>query len=161
MTDTKWPRSSQTAMDTSLYDHDFYLWTQQQITCLQQEKWAEVDVDNLVEELGDLGRSEQKELGSYLKLLMMHLLKWQHQPERRTTSWEVTLSNCRDGIQDCLEDSPSLQRFLKDGEWLAKYYRRARRDAAKETLLPIDRFPTELPYSVEQMLDSDFLPKPW
>ena len=89
---------------------------------------------------------------------MMHLLKWQYQPDRRTTSWEVTLSNCRDSIQDCLEDSPSLQRFLRDEEWVAKYYRRARRDAAKETQLKMDEFPQECPYTLEQMLDDDFLP---
>ncbi|WP_008307963.1 DUF29 domain-containing protein [Leptolyngbya sp. PCC 6406] len=139
------------------YDRDFHLWTEHQIACLQKGQWENVDVDNLVEELGDLGRSEQKELGSYLKVLIMHLLKWQYQPDRRTSSWEVTVSNCRDGIQDCLEDSPSLQRFLKDAEWVAKYYRRARRDTAKETQMPIDTFPTECPYTLEDILDAKFL----
>ncbi|NMF85658.1 DUF29 domain-containing protein [Nodosilinea sp. P-1105] len=142
----------------TLYDRDFLQWTEQQIACLQKGQWENVDVDNLVEELGDLGRSEQKELGSYLKVLIMHLLKWQYQPERRTASWEITLANCRDGIQDCLEDSPSLQRFLKDTAWVAKYYRRARRDAAKETQMPMDTFPTACPYSLEEMLDLTFLP---
>jgi hypothetical protein len=142
----------------TLYNRDFLKWTEQQIACLQKGQWVDLDVDNLVEELGDLGRSEQKELGSYLKMLMMHLLKWQYQSDRRTTSWEVTLSNCRDSIQDCLEDSPSLQRFLRDGAWVAKYYRRARRDAAKETQLKVDEFPSECPYTLEQMLDPAFLP---
>ncbi len=141
----------------TLYDRDFLQWTEHQIACLQKGQWENVDVDNLLEELGDLGRSEQKELGSYLKVLLMHLLKWQYQPDRRTASWEVTLSNCRDGIQDCLEDSPSLQRYLKDADWVSKHYRRARRDAAKETQMPIDTFPTECPYTLEGMLDATFL----
>lgn len=143
----------------TLYDSDFLSWTARQIAHLQKGQWAELDVDNLIEELEDLGRGEQKELGSYLKVLMMHLLKWHYQPDRRMASWETTLTNCRDHIADCLEDSPSLQRFLKDKDWIAKHYRRARRDAAKETQLPADLFPLACPYSLAQMLDPNFLPK--
>ncbi|MGF1567472.1 MAG: DUF29 domain-containing protein [Nodosilinea sp.] len=114
----------------TLHNRDFYQWTAHQIACLQRGQWADLDVDNLVEELGDLGRREQKELGSYLKVLLLHLLRWQYQPNRKTASWEVTLANCRDSLRDSLDDSPSLQRFLNDSEWVAKHYRRARRDAA-------------------------------
>ncbi|MGF1524007.1 MAG: DUF29 domain-containing protein [Leptolyngbyaceae cyanobacterium] len=146
-------------MKTPLYDRDFHQWTQHQIALLQREQWAELDAANLIEELADLGRSEQKELGSYLKVLMMHLLKWQYQPQRRTQSWEVTIANCRDNIQDCLEDSPSLQRFLKDEEWVAKYYRRARRDAAKETAMPINPFPATCPFTIVQVIDAQFWPE--
>ncbi|WP_445629770.1 DUF29 family protein [Nostoc sp. DSM 114167] len=56
------------------YDQDFLLWTQQQAEYLKKGYWAELDVEHLVEELEALGRSEQKELGSYLQLLLMHLL---------------------------------------------------------------------------------------
>jgi hypothetical protein len=144
----------------TLYDRDFLQWTEHQIACLQKGQWENVDVDHLVEELGDLGRSEQKELGSHLKVLIMHLLKWQYQPDRRTASWEVTLANCRDSIQDCLEDSPSLQRFLNDAEWVAKHYRRARRDAAKEIQIQAERFPAKCPYSLDKILDPAFFPAP-
>lgn len=142
----------------TLYNQDFLEWIEHQIFCLQKGQWENIDIDNLVEELGDLGRSEQKEIGSYLKVLIMHLLKWQYQLERRTTSWEMTISNSRDAIQDCLEDSPSLQRFLHDSEWVEKYYRRARRDAAKETQMTLDRLPSECPYNLEDLLNSDFFP---
>ncbi|MEA5618102.1 DUF29 domain-containing protein [Cronbergia sp. UHCC 0137] len=135
---------------------DFLLWTQQQAEYLKNGRWTELDVENLVEELETLGRSEQKELGSYLQVLLMHLLKCQYQPERKTKSWDNTISNCRTKIQDCLEDTPSLQRFLADSEWIDKYYRRARRDAAKETQNPIDIFPTECPFTVEQVLNWEF-----
>ena len=120
-----------------LYDRDFLEWTQQQAGHLQKGRWTEVDVKNLVEELEALGRSEQRELGSYLQVLILHLLKWQYQPERRTQSWETTIANCRDQIQDCLEDTPSLKRFLEQQTWVEKYYRRGRREAAKETQLSI------------------------
>lgn len=139
-----------------LYDRDFFQWTQQQAEYLQKERWSDLDVKNLVEELEALGRSEQKELGSYLQVLVLHLLKWQYQPERRTKSWETTISNCRTQIQDCLEDTPSLQRFLQDSAWIEKYYRRGCREAAKETQLSIDTFPIECPYSIDQLLDPNF-----
>ena len=141
----------------TLYNQDFLLWTQQQAECLKKGRWAELDVEHLVEELEALGRSEQKELGSYLQVLLMHLLKCQYQPERKTKSWVNTISNSRNQIQDCLEDTPSLQCFLEDWEWIEKYYRRARRDAAKETQMPIETFPLECPFTIEQVLNPDFL----
>lgn len=110
----------------------------------------------MVEELEALGRSEQRELGSYLQVLIMHLLKCQYQPERRNKSWDTTLANCRDKIQDCLEDTLFLQRFLQDAEWIEKYYRRARRDAAKEIHKSIEIFPAKCPYTMEQILNPDF-----
>lgn len=139
------------------YNQDFLRWTQQQAEHLQKGQWAELDVENLIEELESLGRSEQRELSSYFQVLVMHLLKCQYQPERRTPSWDATLSNCRDKIQDCLEDTPSLRRFLQDSEWINKYYRRALRDAAKETKSSLEIFPTECPYTIAQILDPDFL----
>jgi hypothetical protein len=141
-----------------LYDQDFLQWTQQQADCLRKGYWLGLDVDHLVEELETLGRSEQRELASYLQILLMHLLKCQFQPERRTASWEKTVRNCRDSIQDCLEDTPSLCRFLEDAAWIEKYYRRARREAAKETQKPLESFPKHCPYSIEQILQSDFVP---
>ncbi len=140
----------------TLYNQDFLLWTQQQAECLKKGRWAELDVENLVEELAALGRSEQKELGSYLQVLLMHLLKCQYQPERKTKSWVNTISNCRNKIQDSLEDTPSLQRFLEDWEWIEKYYRRARRDAANETQKAIEIFPLECPFTMEQVLNPEF-----
>ncbi|AFY60937.1 DUF29 domain-containing protein [Synechococcus sp. PCC 6312] len=139
---------------SSLHEQDFLQWTEHQITCLNQGCWQELDVLNLIEELEALGRREQRELGSYLQVLLLHLLKCRYQPERKTTSWEITISNCRDRIQDCLEDTPSLRRFLEDSAWLNKYYQRARRDAAKETQMPIQRFPSDCPFSRLEILAS-------
>jgi Domain of unknown function DUF29 len=139
------------------YEQDFLAWTQQQAEYLQKGCWQELDVKNLIEELQTLGRSEQREFSSYFQLLMIHLLKCEYQPERRTSSWNATLSNCRDKIQDCLEDTPSLQSFFQESEWIEKYYKRARRDAAKETQKPLEIFPIRFPYTVEKVLDHDFL----
>ncbi|WP_422110743.1 DUF29 family protein [Candidatus Synechococcus calcipolaris] len=78
----------------ALYDQDFLKWTQQQAEYLRKGCWADLDGENLLEELEALGRSEERELASYLQVLRMHMLKCQYQPERRTKSWNHTLSNC-------------------------------------------------------------------
>ena len=142
---------------STLYDQDYWQWTQEQIQSLQKGHWATLDIDNLVEELETLGRSEQREIGSYLQVLIMHLLKCEYQPEKRTASWNQTMNHYRNKIQDCLEDTPSLQRFLVDPAWLEKYYRRARRDAAEETNKALNIFPEHCPYTIEQILDPEFL----
>ncbi|OKH16072.1 DUF29 domain-containing protein [[Limnothrix rosea] IAM M-220] len=135
-----------------LYEQDIVAWSEQQASYLRRQEWTKLDLENLVEEIEALGRSEQRALGSYLQVLMMHLLKCKYQPEKRTKSWDITISNCRDKIQDALEDMPSLKRFLEDPEWVEKYYRRARRDAAKETGKLINTFPQEMPFSLTEVL---------
>ena len=136
------------------YEQDLLTWTQKQAEYLQKGHWSELDIENLIEELEALGRSEQKELISYFQLLVMHLPKYQ--TEKRTPSWNNTLSNCRNKIQDCLEDTPNLKRFLEDIEWIEKYYQRARTDAAKETQKSLQIFSTEGPYTIAQILDPEF-----
>lgn len=137
----------------SLYDRDFLAWLKEQQQHLRSGDLQDLDVGNLLEELEALGRSEQRELGSYFQVLLMHLLKWEYQSENRSGSWETTIVSCRDQIQDCLEDMPSLNRNFQDAVWLEKYYRRARREAAKETRLPIDRFPEACPFELTQILE--------
>jgi Domain of unknown function DUF29 len=142
------------ATPRSLYDRDFLRWLEEQQQHLRSGNLQSLDIDNLLEELEALGRSEQRELGSYFQVLLMHLLKWDYQPEKRTRSWETTIVNCRDQIQDCLEDMPSLGRNFQDLAWIEKYYRRARREAAKESGLPIDRFPEVCPFGLDQILQN-------
>ncbi len=138
-------------LSRSLYDCDFLAWLDEQQQYLRSGDLHHLDIENLLEELETLGRSEQRELGSYVQVLLVHLLKWEYQSPKRTRSWETTIAHCRDQTQDCLEDVPSLTRNFQDPMWMDKYYRRARRDAAKETGLPIDRFPEACPFDVIQI----------
>ena len=62
----------------TLYAEDFYLWTQQQAALLRTGKWQELDYENLAEEMESVGRSEKRELGNRLEVLLTHLLKWQY-----------------------------------------------------------------------------------
>ena len=137
------------------YETDFYLWTQQQADLLRQGLLSEVDTAHLVDEIEDMGGSERHALGSYLKNILMHLLKWQYQPQRRGNSWRLSIRNGRDGVDRLIEFSPSLKRKMT--EQIPAEYRRARTAAADETGLPLTTFPDVCPFTVEQ-ITSDWWP---
>ena len=136
---------------TATYETDFYLWTQQQADLLRQGQFNRVDLDaaNIAEEIESMGRREKHSIRSYLFNVIMHLLKWQYQPERRGTSWKLSIRNGRDQIAWQIKDSPSLRPQLEG--LLAEVYPSARRNAADETGLPLTTFPDVCPFTVEQI----------
>ena len=138
------------------HDKDYYGWTQQQAEFLRQRRFADLDIDYLSEELESMGASDRRELMSRLTVLLTHLLKWQYQPERRGTRWRLTITEQRRSIRRLLADSPSLQPLLPG--ILVEEYRDARDDAIYETSLAKSRFPLDCPYSIEQVLNSEFWP---
>ena len=138
------------------YDTDFYLWTQRQAELLRQGLFTELDTAHLVDEIEDMGGSERHALGSYLELVLLHLLKWKYQPERRGNSWKASIRNSRNRIERLVEFSPSLRRKIP--EQLTTEYRRARQDAVDETGLPLPTFPDQCPFTVEQLLDVEYWP---
>src|SRR5690554_6436163 len=88
---------------------DYYAWTQETIEKLRQGKWNEVNMEDLIEELEDMGGSERNELENRLTVLLMHLLKWKYQPNYRGRSWQLTLKEQRLKIKIRLKKSPSLK----------------------------------------------------
>ncbi|MGB2923861.1 MAG: DUF29 domain-containing protein [Limnothrix sp.] len=139
-----------------LYEQDFQLWLAKTVQSLRDGKLLEVDYENLIEELENMGRSEKNALKSNLRILLMHLLKYQHQPEKRSNSWRFTITEHRQRITDSLETSPSLKLFL-EAEF-ENCYQKARRLAADETGLPQNTFPTNAQFSSVEVLDQDYLP---
>jgi hypothetical protein len=139
-----------------MYDIDFMQWIDRAAELLKQGNFSQLDIENLIEEVESLGRSEKNALKSNLSVLLMHLLKWQYQPFRRTSSWKLTIIEHRDRIQLVLDSSPSLKQFYRSA--LNQRYEVARKQAALETGLDISTFPAECPYTAEQVLDDEFLP---
>ncbi|AFZ25004.1 protein of unknown function DUF29 [Cylindrospermum stagnale PCC 7417] len=139
----------------NLYNQDFYLWTQTIAQQLKDNKFNEIDVPNLIEEIESMGKSEKRELRSRLIILLMHLLKWQYQPEKRSESWRSTITEQRICIEILLEDSPSLQPLLT--EVFADCYQKARLKASDETGIKLNFFPNESPFSLEEVLNNYFL----
>lgn len=139
----------------SLYESDFYAWIQQQIHLLKEQAWQKLDVENLVEELADLGRRERQELRNRLSVLLGHLLKWQFQPEQRSNSWLATIREQREQLKLLLEENPSLKPYLSEAFAIA--YSLGLNIAVRETSLPYETFPTECPYSFEETMSDAFL----
>ena len=147
--------------NASLYDRDFFAWTQEQAAALRRVErhlgGRGVDVERLAEEIEDMGRRERRELESRLLLIIIHLLKWQFQPSHRGESWMGTLNEQRARIEKLLRDSPSLRPGA--AAVLEEEYARARRNAATETGQPIETFPGRCPYTLDQVVDDEFLPE--
>lgn len=96
---------------STLYETDFYAWTQQQAAYLRQGKFELLDLENLSEEIESLGRQEKRELRSHLEVLLAHLLKGHYQPEQRSKSWIYTIREQRRRIERHLKENPSLKPY--------------------------------------------------
>ena len=139
-----------------LYERDFNLWVEEQLALLEAGAFERLDLANLLEEIADMARSQKKAIRSDLVILLTHLLKWQYQPQHRSTSWAGSIVEHRRRVREEIEDSPSLAGY--PSEVFERCYRAAREQAAAETGWLKARFPETSPYTVEETLDPDFLP---
>ena len=138
------------------YDQDVVAWANEQAALLRAGKLTAIDIEHIAEEIEDVGKSEKRELASRMTVLLVHLLKWQYQPERRGASWEVTIREQRRALAAHLAQTPSLRNALSDELWLCKTWADARAQAAQETGL--DVFPETCPWTMWQALDASFFP---
>lgn len=143
-------------MAQARYEQDFAAWTAEQSRLLREGRLVELDLAHLAEEIEDMGKNSQRALLSRLQELLLHLLKWQYQPGRRGNRWRASIRKQRQGIEDLLEDSPSLQPRLAAA--YGKCYARARLDAADETGLALTTFAESCPWSLDEVLDPAWLP---
>ncbi|MGC8490492.1 MAG: DUF29 domain-containing protein [Syntrophobacteraceae bacterium] len=140
----------------NLYEKDFYQWTQENAQLLRQRRFSEVDLDNLVEEVEAMGRSEKRAFVSRLTLLILHLLKWQWQPELRSRSWKNTIREQRRQTIAILKDNPSFKHYLD--VMLPEAYETAMEKFEEETDLLKKVLPADCPYSFEEIMDKEFFP---
>ena len=142
-------------MNPTDYTTDFYAWTQEQAKLLRNKEIQRLDWVNIAEEIEDMGRSEKRQLESRLEVLIMHLLKWQFQPNLRSRSWQLTIKEQRLRLEKLLAENPSLKSRLDDV--IAKIYPLAVIGAEKETGLSI--FPETCPYELLEIFSAEFLPE--
>jgi hypothetical protein len=148
---------AKTAADQSeLYDEDFFEWTRVNGELLRAGRFEQADIERIAEEIEDMGKRDLNELNNRVRVLIGHLLKWQLQPEKKSRSWERTIASQRTELDQLLGDSPSLRVEIRPG--LQRNYQRSLRLAALETGLPKSQFPAECPFTVDQILDPEFLP---
>ena len=135
-------------------DEDFARWAFEQAALLRAGRLEGLDAANIAEELEDLGRHEFRVLASALRVLLIHALKWDHQPERRSRSWANTIAAQRLEAARSLRENPSLRPRIDEA--IAHAYAMARLRASSETGLPLRTFPPACPYDAAAVRDRRF-----
>ena len=144
---------------TSLYEQDFYLWIQETVEILKKGQLEQLDIENLIEEVDSMGKSQRKELKTRLTVLIEHLLKlqyWTTEKDYNARGWRNTIVEQRRQIVYMLVDSPSLKAMVND--MFLDCYQDARNDTLRKYQLPLTLFPQECPFSLLEVLDPDFIP---
>ncbi len=140
---------------SNLYNQDYQAWLLKTIEQLRAKNFDNVDWEILIEELESLVSSDRRELQNRLIILLMHLLKYQYQPEKRSSSWRGTILEQRRQIVLLLKNSPSLKPYYL--EIFHDCYIDAVQDASDETKLPVKTFPFESPFLPEDVINRDFI----
>jgi Domain of unknown function DUF29 len=133
------------------YEDDLYTWSTEQAALLRAGRVSEVDARNIAEELDDVGNEQYDKLESALRVILLHLLKWDHQPAHRSRSWRLTIWVQRKHVHKVLRKNPGLKPLV--GEAIADAYDVARIEAAGETDLDEDTFPLTCPYSYDEIME--------
>ncbi|NCJ08357.1 DUF29 family protein [Synechococcales cyanobacterium C] len=141
---------SQLQVDT-LYDADFYAWTQQQAEYLRSGKVSALDFENLAEEIESLGKQQRQELRSRLGILLGYLLKWHYQPQKRSSSWFYTILEQRSEILKHLQENPSLKPYLPKA--IIEGYEKGLYLFGRETGIHYRKLPQSCPFSDEQIFE--------
>ncbi|MFN5565640.1 MAG: DUF29 domain-containing protein, partial [Pseudanabaena sp.] len=71
----------------AVYEQDYLMWLEMTSEQLRTGKLENLDIENLLEEIEAMARKEKVALESNLEILLMHLLKYQYQVNKRTSSW--------------------------------------------------------------------------
>jgi hypothetical protein len=150
------PKRVPRGTDATDYDTDVLAWAQEQARFLRTGAWSRLDIEHLADEIAGIGRSERHALTSALSVILLHLLKWDHQPTRWSRSWVTSIRTQCSVVQERLDDSPSLRSQID--RLVARAYHRARIEAAGETGLDEETFPKECPYVWDAIMTR---PIPW
>jgi hypothetical protein len=134
----------------SLYEQDFYQWIEEQAALLKAGALSQLDVENLIEEVESMGKSQKKELYSRLIILISHLLKWDYQPDQLSKSWKSTIMTQRKELKLLLMDNPSLRRLIPEA--VNQIFKDSVDFAVDETGFPESAFPETCPYSIENIM---------
>ena len=141
--DTDVPLVPSEAPSATDYERDFYSWALEQVRLMRESRWTALDRENLAEEIESLGREQFAKLRSALRVLMMHILKWDYPPERRSRSWTLSIEAQRVELEDVLDGNPGLKPRIIEA--ITKAYRGAVIEAMRETGLKRRHLPEQCP----------------
>ena len=140
------------------YESDVVAWANEQAALIRAGHFDKLDLNNIAEEIEDVGKSEQRELASRMAVLLAHILKWKFQPQKRSVSWTLTIKEQRRLLNRRTKQTPSLAPMLLDPEWIDEIWIDAKALAEKETGLDIGTYPENCPWSMADVLAQDWLP---
>ncbi|MDP2752674.1 MAG: DUF29 domain-containing protein [Rhodocyclaceae bacterium] len=143
---------------TTKYEMDVVAWANEQAQLIRAGRFDLLDIENIAEEIEDVGKSEQRELEHRMAVLLAHLLKWQYQQDRQGNSWARTVKEQRKRVHIRLNKTPSLKTDLLDPAWWIDVWADAVTQATSETGIDILDFPEECPWSVDEILAPDWFP---
>ena len=136
------------------YDRDLYTWSQEQARLIRAGQLDAIDRENVAEEIESLGREQFDKLESALRVLLIHFLKWDHQPNLRSRSWTLSIAAQRLEIDDVIGDNPGLKSRIDEA--VTRAYRKARIAAARETDLELGVFPEQCHYGWDDIINREF-----
>jgi uncharacterized protein DUF29 len=140
------------------YADDVHAWALEQIELLRAGRVQEIDALNIAEELGDVAGREYDKLESALAIILLHMLKWEHQPERRSRSWQNSIAEHRTRVHRQLRKHPSLK--IRIGEALEEAYEDARARCRTETGIEEPALPWSCPYDWDEVITRPFQYEP-
>lgn len=140
----------------SNYNEDFYAWTVEQVHFFRNRQLEAIDIEHIIEEIESMGKREKRELSSRMTVLLMHLLKWQHQEIDQGKSWQLTIYEQRSELKKLIKDNPSLKPWLD--ETVAESYESAKIKAEIETGISHKHYAKQCEWTVTQILDIEFFP---
>jgi hypothetical protein len=141
----------------TLYDSDFYAWTQTQSQAIKEERWVDVDSVNVADEIKSLGHQLEREIVDRLEILLSYLIKWRHLAEYRGFAWKENIDRQRREISDLLAENPTL--VERKERWAARAYENGRRRLKYETYFYTVDFPSSCPFTVAQVFDPGYFPE--
>lgn len=133
----------------ALYESDETAWLEHTAELVRAGRLGEIDPATLAEYLTDMAKRDRREVFSRLVVLLAHLLKWEHQPDRRGGSWRATIREQRRELRQLLE-SGTLRNHAETV--LADAYAEARNQAADEAEADVGVFPAGNPWTLERIL---------
>ena len=135
----------------TLYETDFNLWLEETMVLLKEKKLDQLDIENLLEEVEGMSRSEKDAIENNLIRVLQHLLKWNYQSQKRSPSWAYTIIEHSRRLNKAFKSSPSLKRQFE--VVFDECYDAACKAASVETQLPLATFPKSCPFSKSEVLD--------
>jgi hypothetical protein len=151
--DSSRPYPPEPTSNRARYDCDLYSWALEQAQLLRAGKIAEADALNIAEELDDVGNEQYDKLQSALRIILLHLLKWDHQPQRRSRSWWASITVQRNQVVRLLRKNPGLKARLDEA--MAEAFEDARVQAAAQTSLGTGAFPVHCPHAWADIMERE------